>query len=229
MVDISTGAGPAAGPRRALTALCVTTIVSYGVLYYAFPVLAEGIAADTGWSRTAVTAAFSAGNLLGAVAGVPVGRVLGRRGPRPVMTAGSVLAVAALAGVAEAPSYGWFLAAWLVAGVAMAGVFYPPAFAALTSWYGPHRVRALTTLTLAAGFASTISRRRLRQRSSSARSSPPDCRSVSSSGASRPAPSPQSRSSGPHPPARPRIAETAAGRKRSLPGRWRERSPGARR
>ena len=38
----------------------------------------------------------------------------------------------------------------------MAGVFYPPAFAALTGWYGPDRVRALTALTLAAGFASTI-------------------------------------------------------------------------
>ena len=38
----------------------------------------------------------------------------------------------------------------------MAGVFYPPAFAALTGWYGPDRVRALTTLTLAAGFSSTI-------------------------------------------------------------------------
>ena len=38
----------------------------------------------------------------------------------------------------------------------MAGVFYPPAFAALTGWYGPDRVRALTVLTLAAGFASTI-------------------------------------------------------------------------
>ncbi|MDT3442630.1 MFS transporter [Pseudofrankia sp. BMG5.37] len=145
-----------AGSRRALIALCITEIVSYGVLYYAFPVLAEGIADDTGWSRTTVTAAFSAGNLLGAVAGVPVGRLLGRRGPRPVMTAGSILAVAALAGVAQAPSYGWFLAAWLVAGVAMAGVFYPPAFAALTGWYGPKRLPALTTLTLAAGFASTI-------------------------------------------------------------------------
>jgi cyanate permease len=48
------------------------------------------------------------------------------------------------------------VAAWLLAGVAMAGLFYPPAFAALTGWYGPDRVRALTTLTLAAGFSSTI-------------------------------------------------------------------------
>jgi MFS family permease len=150
-------AGASGKPRRrALAALCVTEIVSYGVLYYAFPVLAASITADTGWSRTAVTAAFSAGNLVGAVAGVLAGRLLGRYGPRPVMTGGSVLAAGALAGIAAAPGYGWFLAGWLLAGVAMAGVFYPPAFAALTGWYGPDRVAALTTLTLAAGFASTI-------------------------------------------------------------------------
>ena len=36
------------------------------------------------------------------------------------------------------------------------GLFYPSAFAALTGWYGPQRVQALTALTLAAGVASTI-------------------------------------------------------------------------
>jgi MFS family permease len=142
--------------RRALVALCVTEIVSYGVIYYAFPVLASGITAGTGWSRTAVTVAYSAGNLAGAAAGIPVGRVLHRLGPRPVMTAGSVLGALAVAGIAAAPSYGLFVAAWLVAGIASAGLFYPPAFAALTAWYGPRRVEALTSLTLAAGFASTI-------------------------------------------------------------------------
>jgi MFS family permease len=142
--------------RQALITLCITEVVSYGVIYYAFPVLAAGIVSDTGWSRTAVTAAFSAGNLVGALAGIPAGRILHRYGPRPVMSAASVLGAASVAGVAAAPSYSWFLAAWLAAGVAMAGLFYPPAFAALTAWYGPRRVQALTTLTLAAGFASTI-------------------------------------------------------------------------
>ncbi|HEY6478606.1 MAG TPA: MFS transporter, partial [Streptosporangiaceae bacterium] len=146
-----------AGPRRqALAALCVTEIASYGVIYYAFPVLATHIAAGTGWSRAAVTAAYSAGNLAGAVAGIPVGRLLQKYGPRPVMTAAGVLGAVSVAGIAAAPSYGWFTAAWLAAGIASAGLFYPPAFAALTGWYGPQRVRALTTLTLAAGFASTI-------------------------------------------------------------------------
>jgi MFS family permease len=158
------GVGPATGDAptrdaargRALAALCVTEIVSYGVIYYAFPVLAGQIAAGTGWSRTAITLAYSAGNLAGALAGIPVGRFLQRRGPRPVMTAGSVLGALAVAGIAAAPDYGLFVAAWLVAGIASAGLYYPPAFAALTTWYGPRRVAALTTLTLAAGFASTI-------------------------------------------------------------------------
>ena len=57
--------------RQALTVLCITEVVSYGVVYCAFPVLAAGITADTGWSRTAITAAYSAGNLAGAPAGIP--------------------------------------------------------------------------------------------------------------------------------------------------------------
>jgi MFS family permease len=152
---VAAGAGPGS-LRRALAALCVTEIVSYGIIYYAFPVMAAQITAQTGWSRTAVTAAYSAGNLAGAVAGIPAGRLLQRHGPRAVMTAGGVLGAAAVAGIAAAPSYWWFLAAWLAAGLASAGLFYPPAFAALTVWYGPRRVQAVTALTLAAGFASTI-------------------------------------------------------------------------
>jgi MFS family permease len=150
------GDAPRTGRRRALVALCVTEIVSYGVIYYAFPVLAAQIAASTDWSRTAITLAYSAGNLAGALAGIPVGRFLQRHGPRPVMTAGSVVGALAVAGIAGAPDYGLFVAAWLAAGIASAGLFYPPAFAALTTWYRSRRVAALTTLTLAAGFASTI-------------------------------------------------------------------------
>ncbi|HMH94107.1 MAG TPA: MFS transporter, partial [Streptosporangiaceae bacterium] len=93
--------------RRALAALCATEIVSYGTLYYAFPVLAGDITASTGWSRTAITAAFSAGNVVGALAGVAAGRLIEKRGPRLVMTAGSVVGTAALAGIAVAPGLAW--------------------------------------------------------------------------------------------------------------------------
>lgn len=148
--------GTDAGLSQVLGALCLTQITSWGILYYAFPVLSEAIAKDTGWSRNAVTAAFSGALLVSALAGIPVGRWLDRRGPRPVMTAGSVLGVLALVAVALSPTLVWFAVAWLITGVAMAGVLYPPAFAALTRWHGPHRLRALTILTLVAGLASTL-------------------------------------------------------------------------
>jgi MFS family permease len=143
-------------PRRVLAALCVTEVVSWGVLYYAFPVALSSITADTGWSASAATAAISAGLVVSALAGIPVGRWLDRRGPRRVMTAGSLLAVPATAAIGLAPTLAWFVVAWLVAGVAMAAVFYQAAFAALTRWYGPDRVRALTALTLVAGLSSTV-------------------------------------------------------------------------
>jgi MFS family permease len=112
----------AAGSRRqALAALCVTETVSYGVIYYAFPVLASHVPAGTGWSRAAVTAAHSAGNLAGAAAGIPAGQLLHKYGPRPVMTAASVLGAVSVAAIALAPSYGRFTAAWMVAGIASAG------------------------------------------------------------------------------------------------------------
>jgi MFS family permease len=136
--------------------LCFTVTTSYGVLFYAFPVLLTDISAQTGWSRTALTGAFSAALLVAAVVGVPLGHHLDRRGPRGAMTAGSILACPSLVVVALAPNLTVFTIAWLAVGVAMATLFYPPAFAAVTRWYGPHRVKALTLLTLAAGFASTI-------------------------------------------------------------------------
>lgn len=145
-----------AGLRRVLAVLCGTEITSWGVLYYAFPVLAPGIAVDTGWSIGTITAAFSLALVVSAVVGVPVGRWLDRWGPRPVMTAGSALAVPAVLGIATARSLPWFFASWALAGVAMAGVLYQPAFAAVTRWWGPRRGTALTTLTLLAGLASTV-------------------------------------------------------------------------
>ncbi|MCX0275082.1 MFS transporter [Nocardia zapadnayensis] len=145
-----------AGRRRVLAVLCVTQISSWGILYYAFPVLSVSITGDTGWSAPAITAAFSLGQLATALSGIPVGAVLDRTGPRRIMTAGSLLGVAALAVIAVAPSLLVFYLGWLAAGVAMGAVLYPPAFAALTRWWGLDRVRGLMILTLAGGLASTV-------------------------------------------------------------------------
>ncbi|WP_327396940.1 MFS transporter [Streptomyces phaeochromogenes] len=154
--EAATGTKSRSRPRAALPALCATQITSWGIVYYAFPVLLPHLTADTRWSTSAATAAFSAALLVSAVAGIPVGRILDRRGPRTVMTTGSLLAVASLLTIAAAPNFYVFAAGWLLAGVAMAATFYQPAFAALTRWWGPDRIRALTIVTLAGGLASTV-------------------------------------------------------------------------
>lgn len=58
----------------ALTALCVTQIVGWGVLYYALPVALSTISRDTGWHTTTITAAFAVALLTSAAAGIPAGR-----------------------------------------------------------------------------------------------------------------------------------------------------------
>src|SRR5699024_8736715 len=139
-----------------LAALCVTEIVSWGLLYYAFPVLAPLISADTGWSAVSVSAAFSVALVVSALAGVAVGRYVDRHGPRRVMTTGSILGVVALAVVAAAPNLLVFFAGWTLAGAAMSGALYPPSFVAITGWFTTRRLGALATLTLVAGLASTV-------------------------------------------------------------------------
>ncbi|MFC5175268.1 MFS transporter [Nocardioides taihuensis] len=145
-----------AGLRRAVAVLCTTEITSWGVLYYAFPVLSDAITADTGWSPTLTMGAFSVGLVVTGLAGVLAGRLLDRHGPRPVMTTGSLLAVPALALIALAPTRAVFLAGWVLAGVAMSAVLYTPAFTAVTRWGGSRALRGLTAVTLVAGLASTV-------------------------------------------------------------------------
>lgn len=146
----------AAGLRHVVAVLSTVQIVSWGVLYYAFAALQSSITAETGWSGVAVTGAFSLSQVVAGAVGIWVGRHLDAVGPRAVMTVASLVAIPGVTLVALAPSLPVFYGGWVLTGVAMAGTLYPPAFAALTHWGGARRVRALTTLTLVAGLASTV-------------------------------------------------------------------------
>lgn len=142
--------------RTVLVVLCLTEITSWGILFYAFPVLAGQISTSTGWSLPVVNGAFSTGLICSALTGLLVGRILDRRGPRSVMTVGSLLAAPALCLVAAAGTLPVFFGGWILSGIAMGMVLYPPAFAAVTRWWTDGRTRALTVLTIVGGLASTV-------------------------------------------------------------------------
>lgn len=140
-----------------MAGLAVSETVSWGVLYYAFGVLLQPVQADTGWSATAVSGALSGALLASALAAPVVGWVVDRHGARALMTAGSLLGALLFAAASGARSLGAFYAAWAGIGVAMAAVLYEPAFAVLSKALdGEARRRALTTVTLLAGLASTV-------------------------------------------------------------------------
>lgn len=148
---------PEARRRRILLAgLCASQVVSWGVLYYAFPAVSATVAADTGWSLGAVTTAFSMGLVLSAIAGVPFGRLLDRVGARSVMTAGTLGGALGLVAVALAPTLPWLAAAWCLTGIAQSATLYQAAFTVINRTSGTHRARGVMVLTLAAGLASTV-------------------------------------------------------------------------
>jgi MFS family permease len=139
-----------------LAALSVGQVISWGILFYALIVASPAIADDTGWPLTFVTLAFSTGLIASAGAGVLVGRWLDERGPRLIMTIGSVVGAIGLLVVALAPDLALFTVGWVVVGIAQSAVLYQAAFTVIARRYGARRRGAMTILTLAGGLASTV-------------------------------------------------------------------------
>jgi MFS family permease len=137
-------------------ALSVTETITWGIVYYGFAVFLTPMERDLGFSRVALTGAFSVGLLTAALVGLPVGRWIDRHGARSLMTVGSCAAVALMFAWSRVESLRALYVVWALMGLAMAATLYEPAFAAIVGWFSQHRDRALLTLTLFAGLASTI-------------------------------------------------------------------------
>lgn len=136
--------------------LGVTETITWGILYYGFTVFLPEMEADLGWSRGQMSGAFSLAILLSGLCAAPVGRWLDRSGPRLLMTAGSVAASLLMLAWSGVTTLTQFYVLWALIGITMSAVLYEPAFAVVTAWFERRRTRALTAVTLMAGFASTI-------------------------------------------------------------------------
>jgi len=83
-------------PALPISALGLLTIVAYGACYYAYGVLIQPIGADTHWPDAALGAIFSAILVITGVLGILAGRLLDRRGPRPVFLVAAVAGTGAM-------------------------------------------------------------------------------------------------------------------------------------
>lgn len=142
--------------RRTIGILAITQIASWGALYYAFAVLAPDIRRDLHISTETAFAAFSWSLLVAGVAATPIGALVDRHGGRWVMAAGSVASAIGLAWLARCTSTASYFGAWTVIGIASSLTLYEAAFATINRKIAVGAPRAISTLTLFAGFASTI-------------------------------------------------------------------------
>lgn len=145
------------GPWRAVLVLGVTQILAWGSIYYTPALMAPLIAAERGWSATFTMGGFSVGLLIGGFCASLVGRLIDDHGGHRVMPIGSLLGAIGLIGLVYATHHVLYLTAWAVLGAAMSASLYDPAFAALGRIFGLKARAPITALTLAGGFASTVS------------------------------------------------------------------------
>jgi MFS family permease len=146
-----------AGPWRAVLVLGVTQIICWGTLFYPPVLTVPLMAAERGWSMTFAMSGFSLALLAGGLVSPYVGRMIDRHGGHRVMPVGSLLGALGLLSLAYAEHPAAYLAAWMVIGLAIAASLYDPAFATLGRIFGAGARQPITALTLAGGFASTVS------------------------------------------------------------------------
>jgi len=145
------------GPWRAVPVLGVTQILSWGTIFYTPVLIVPLIAHERGWSMSFAMGGFSIGLLAAGLSAPYVGRSIDRFGGHVVMTAGSLIGALGLVLITQAAGRLTYFAVWVVLGIAMAANLYDSAFATLGRIFGIGARAPITALTLAGGFASTVS------------------------------------------------------------------------
>jgi MFS family permease len=140
----------------AVFALGIAQITAWGTSYYCLGVLANPIAAETGWSRSFVYFGFTVSLLAMGAVSTWAGRATDRHGARAVMTAGALIVSAGLYALAQVTSEGAWLAVWALLGVGMRLCLYDAAFAALVQVMPSRGRLAISYLTMYGAIASTV-------------------------------------------------------------------------
>jgi MFS family permease len=145
------------GRWRAVPVLGITQILAWGALFYPPVLMMPLIAADRGWSVSFSMGGFSLALLVAGLVSPRVGAMIDRHGGHWVMAIGSIIGAIGLVALVHAEHPLAYLVVWGVLGAAMAATLYDPAFATLGRIFGASARSPITALTLAGGFASTVS------------------------------------------------------------------------
>ncbi|MCX7364486.1 MAG: MFS transporter [Alphaproteobacteria bacterium] len=143
-------------PSTILWVLSVGQLITWGLVYYTFPLFVVPMEKELGWSRNELFGALSAGLLVAGLCSIPVGAWIDRGHARLLMTGGSLLAAAMMVVWSYTNSLWAFYALWIGLGACQAVTLYEPAFAVITRVYGPRFRGAIMVMTFVGGLASTF-------------------------------------------------------------------------
>ena len=140
----------------AILAFMVAETVIWAAIFYSFPALVLQWQGEFGWSATQAMGAFSIALAVQGLAAPWVGRLIDR-GRAPLgMPLGALGALIGLVALTQITTLWQFYAVWTWLGLMMGFTLYDAAFSVVTRARGPHARAAITAITLAAGFASTL-------------------------------------------------------------------------
>ena len=142
---------------RIVWPFAIAETLVWAAYYYSFPALLPTWESDLGFSKTTLTGAFTASLVVSAVLAPLAGRLIDRGYGRSVFAGGTGLAAALLFLLSMVTEVWQFYAVWIGIGVAMSGSLYEACFAILIHCMGTRARRAITLVSLVAGFAGTVS------------------------------------------------------------------------
>jgi MFS family permease len=143
-------------PSTILWVLSLGQLITWGLVYYTFPLFVVPMETELGWSRNEMFGALSAGLLVAGLCSIPVGAWIDRGHGRLLMTGGSVLAGLLLALWSQVHTLPMFYALWIGLGACQSVTLYEPAFAVITRVYGPRYRQGILLMTFLGGLASTF-------------------------------------------------------------------------
>jgi MFS family permease len=136
--------------------LGIGQIISWGTLYYSFPLIAENMSRELSISKPETYGAATVGLLTSACFGYPIGRAIDKGRGRNVMVAGSLLAGLLMLVWSHTSAFSLFFVIALLLGLVQSMTLYEAAFAIVANNTANKMSDSITRLTLWGGFASTV-------------------------------------------------------------------------